>query len=351
MKKTVFVLAAAMLLPWPAPPAEATDYLWQTDNGVWTDPANWSPNLPAAGTFPAGSRAIVGDGVNPILCRAVGTLTAIPDEFIVRNAASVRPYDFLTGGAPLFIIESGGTLLADDYNTKHWSVLLKDGSTIVAGELAGDTAVDRYTISGTVKLDDGNVAVGKGHRLLGVFDGSGTLNVYGETDPAKNVLEVKAFQHTGLTHIHEGRLAIYRHGSEATQFGTADIIMEAGTEMAIQERYATVLNPEATLWLKGTGSDAAKILFQSWLATGNVNTVYGAIFGNTPVPAGTYIIGTDYTDYLGILAGATSTPKLVVLNTVDPPGGGVAEIPEPASAALLALGGLIVARRRRPPSR
>jgi len=330
--KVTAVLAMVLCGLLVAPAAAGTAYQWQTDGGRWDEPTNWSPT----GIPVAGDTATIGDGTTSIVCIAQnGVATVLPDSVLVRNAATIQTLDNL--GGQNIVVETGGAVNAYDYNTYGFNLDMADGTSAHVGKLTGRSP-DIWTVSGTVGILSEAPYSDRGY-VNAKLVGTGLVEVTATNVPGTMIMN--SMEHTGGTHVLAGTLVKDRSGS--VQFGAGDITLEPDTALRMEERYGVVLNPASNLYLLGTGANAAQLIFSS-SKRGNTHTVNGAMFGGSVVPAGTYVGGTDYLDYLVNEHGYIGT--LVVTTTLPEPEP-TGFIPEPVSAVLVGLGGLGVLWRRR----
>lgn len=315
-----------------APRAMASPYTWATDGGDWSDNANWNP-----GSIPGtGDTATVGDGLTAITMKADGS-EPTPDSVTVNSLATVQVIDDIgTNATQNFIIKSGGTLDSRDYNNKGWNATLEDGSIWLFGQLQGAQSGNTIAISGNVAMTS---TVNTNQTVYHPILGTGTITLSATAGTATGFGGGIGF--AGELHVTQGGVSFANGDPVGNGIDALILRLDAGTVNVLGSRYQSTesLNGTQTLILGGTGGNAATFTFNDLKETTHTYTVYGAIFGDTVVPAGTYTIGSDYTDYLIDGSGDGHTLTFEVLNTLT--------VPEPASVALLALGaGALLPRRR-----
>jgi hypothetical protein len=342
MRSKAVIGAALALCFIVGTPAAAIDYTFVGDGTAWTEPTAWSPN----GVPTLGDTAQIGDGTNPITCIALGNFADKPDSITVKNNAIVdvqSDIHVVPDGTYALIdmtVESGG-VVKPHAGENGYNLNLLDGSELLSdywGVLA-DTR-QTFTISSTARFTrditpDGTANVNES-RYDATITGPGNVEVYVEhyDNPTKDRIKFRrAVTYTGSTTVLQGRLTFGETDSVPTLSSSYTVHPGAELEAAINK-----LNHDGDLYLLGTGAGAGHLVFR-----GNsddydcVLTVHGAMFGGVPVPAGTYTVGTDYTDYLVLYPAITDSGTLHVLTT----------IPEPATLSVLALGALALVTRRR----
>jgi hypothetical protein len=105
--KFIVALALAALLTAGTASLQADAFDWQTDDGNWTEAANWSP---AGGPPDAGDTGTIGDGSTDITAVGDGEIGA--DGITVKNMATLQVAGNLGSGGFFqnITVEDGGTL-------------------------------------------------------------------------------------------------------------------------------------------------------------------------------------------------------------------------------------------------
>jgi hypothetical protein len=344
MKSKVFVIGVALgVASLLITPAAAIDYTYVGDGTSWLDSSAWDP----AGVPDAGDNAQIGDGVNPIWCAADGRLSGMPASIVVKDQATVdvlADLNVITDGTstfPTMTVESGGRIRPRGGNNGYHLDLL-DGSEIITSENAIYANENmEWTLNGMVRFTAITGAENQ-QRFDNRIVGTGGI-IFSLEDPVNDVALLKLRQdslagghtYSGETIVESGEVQFVDNtdpdgdGTLGNPFATSKVTAYPGTKV---RGYNLNLNPDGLLYLQGTGANAAQLTMNN----GHENTVLGAVFGGTPVPAGDYTFGTDYTDYL-IPRSADPGAVLHVLTTV----------PEPATLSVLAVGALALVRRRR----
>jgi hypothetical protein len=338
MKSKVLVIGAAMGLAIVlSSPAAAIDYTFVGDGSSWIDTNAWNP----VGVPDTGDTAEIA-----LTALADGRFSGLPASVTVKSGGvvDVQTDLYVTVDGTLvnlpITVEGGGVIKPHAGHT-HYDLSLLDGSEVLSdywGVLANTGQT--FTISSTARFTrditpDGTANVNES-RYDATITGPGNVEVYVEhyDNPTKDRIKFRrAVTYTGSTTVLQGRLTFGATDSVPTL--SSSYTVHAGAEL---EAAINTLNHDGDLYLLGTGAGAGHLVFR-----GNgddydcVLTVHGAMFGGVPVPAGTYTVGTDYTDYLVLYPAITDSGTLHVLTT----------IPEPATLSVLALGAVALVARRR----
>jgi hypothetical protein len=338
MKSKVLMIGAAMGLAIVlSSPAAAVDYTFVGDGSSWGDANSWNPvGVPSTSDTAEISLHALADSHFP----------GLPSTITVKNGAFVEVLTDLwvtVDGTNVDItmdVESGGVIRPGSGNYDY-DLNLADGAEIHTSENAiyaneGMT----WTLNGMVKFV-GLTGATNDQRFDNQLVGSGGLSFELQTTTDTGRLKLRRdnvagqMQYTGETIVKSGEVQFVDNtdpdgdGTKGNPFGTLKVTVHAGAKL---RGYNLNLNPDSLLVLQGSGAGAGQLLMNN----GHENTVKGAIFGGTPVPAGDYTFGTDYTDYL-IPRSSDPGAVLHVLTTV----------PEPATLTVLALGALALVRRRK----
>jgi hypothetical protein len=338
MKRKSVIGAALALCFIVGSPAAAIDYTFVGDGTSWIDSSAWSPaGVPDTGDTAEIALTALADGrfnglPASVTVKSGGVLDVEADLYVTVDGTNVNLPITVEGGGVVkphasynnydLSLQDGSELLSD-----YWGVLANTGQTFT---ISGGTATFTRDITpdGTANANES--------RYDATIAGNGNVEVYVEhyDNPTKDRVKFRqAVTYTGTTTVLQGRLTFGATDSVPTLSSSYTVNPGAELEAAIN-----TLNHDGNLILLGTGAGAGHLVFR-----GNsddydaVLTVHGAIFGGVPVPAGTYTVGVDYTDYLVLYPAITDTGTLHVLTT----------IPEPATLSVLALGVMALAARRR----
>jgi hypothetical protein len=337
MRSKAVIGAALALCFIVSSPAAAIDYTFVGDGSSWLDTNAWDPTgVPDTGDTAEIPLTAVADGrfnglPASVSIKSGGVLDVEADLYVTVDGTNVN----------LPITVEGGGVIKPHAGYTNYDLNLLDGSEVLSdywGVLAntGQTFTVSSTARFTRDITPDGTANANESRYDATITGPGNVEVYVEhyDTPTKDRIKFRqAVTYTGSTTVLQGRLTFGATDSVPTLSSSYTVNPGAELEAAIN-----TLNHDGDLYLLGTGAGAGHLVLR-----GNpddydaVLTVHGAVFGGVPVPAGTYTVGTDYTDYLFLYPAITDTGTLHVLNT----------IPEPTTLAVLALGAVALVARRR----
>ena len=323
----------------------------------------------------AGTLAVTGGGqVTTGHCAYVGTTASSTGGATVEGSGStwtttgglyVGGSDVVAGGAGSVAVQNGGHLAVGETLVlwKADSEVTANAGTLTAGALEGTTGILRITDpAGGTALTLGSAASGIYAAALTDDTGPGSLTKVGT---GEQTLAGAGIAYTGATTVLEGLLKL----SDTTAFASAitndaDVEFEATTgtwifDNALGGAGTFVKNGDGTLVISGPQDYDAGALFEVLTGTVEMNTAAGAAgdadlsilvqdaelhFG-TNQHLDTLAIGADG---LVRLTGANVVVvRHLILDGLDL--GATTLTPEPATLALLAVGGLslLACRKRR----
>jgi len=377
MKNTSIIAVCALIVVLLAPLAGAENKHWQAVTGDWNTDAYWVPyGVPTSadkayinngGTLVITSDAqsydtYVGYDATGTICQTGGTHTVSGDLYIGYCAYSTGSYHLEAGGVTVFGDESVGYAGTGRFT--------QTGGT---HSVSGDFYIgQRFGSTGSYHLDAGEVTV-VGGEYVG-YSGTGRFTQTGGTHSA-GMLQLKYHSGSGGRYVYELEGGILDVGTFTATSGASYNFSFAGGTLSADAVDFPLANTGGVL-APGDGPGVTVIhslyrqgptgVFEAQLAGTDPVTQYDwvsidgpatlegvidvlCIDGFVPKPGDTF-------DVLSAIKGITIGPSGLALTGAPGFEWSLVEadrilrleyIPEPATLALLGLGGLVVLRRRR----